>query len=227
MNKEHTQKQFRGPLALVLAVALVLGGCAGMSKTERGAATGAGAGAAAGAVIGKVTGNAAKGAIIGAVLGGTAGAVIGQQMDKQAEELEGDLEGAQVERVGEGIQITFDSAILFGYDSSELMAPAKANLRDLAASLAKYPNTEIMIVGHTDDRGSDSYNQTLSEQRARAAAQYLQSQGVARARVTTLGKGEMEPVASNATDSGRSQNRRVEIAIYASDEFREQVGSRN
>ncbi len=226
MKSIFTKQRWVWLLASLMIAGTTLTGCANLSKTEKGAAVGAGAGAAVGGAIGKATGSTAKGAIIGAVVGGTAGAVIGQQMDKQARELDRELEGAQVERVGEGIQITFDSAILFGFDSSELAPDARSNLRDLAASLEKYPNTEVLIVGHTDDKGTDSYNQSLSERRARSAAQFLTTQGVARSRITTMGKGEMEPVASNASESGRAENRRVEIAIYASDDYREDVSSR-
>jgi outer membrane protein OmpA-like peptidoglycan-associated protein len=223
MNAKLTKRYITLPLIALVLFSTALAGCASMSRTERGAATGAGAGAVIGGVIGRATGNTAKGAVIGAVVGGTAGAVIGAQMDRQAEELEEELEGAEVERVGEGIQVTFDNAILFGFDSSELSSSARANLSDLAASLQEYPNTDVVIVGHTDSVGSDEYNQRLSERRADATGSYLISRGVSPSRVTTLGRGESEPVASNATDMGRSENRRVEIGIFASEEYREQL----
>ena len=210
--------------ALLLAMSVT--GCANLSKTEKGAAVGAGAGAVVGGAIGKAAGSTAKGAIVGAVVGGTAGAIIGRQMDKQARELEEELEDADVERVGEGIQITFDSGILFDFDSSNLRGDARANLNELAMSLKEYPNTDVLIVGHTDATGSDAYNQQLSERRASSAAQYLMSQGISRGRITTLGKGEMEPVASNESDYGRQQNRRVEVAIFASEEYRDELTSR-
>lgn len=225
MRFATTRYSFILPLALLLLGTTA--GCASMSNTEKGAAAGAGAGAVVGGAIGKAAGSTAKGAIIGAVVGGTAGAIIGRQMDKQAEELEDDLEGAQVERVGEGIQVTFDNAILFGFDSSELSTNARQNLGDLASSLQKYPNTDVVIVGHTDSKGTDDYNQRLSERRANSAAQYLLSQGIAPGRITTLGKGEAEPVASNDSDYGRAQNRRVEVAIFASEEYRDQLTSNN
>lgn len=215
-------------LILTLFVgSLSLTGCASLSNTEKGAGAGAGAGAVIGGVIGNATGSTAKGAIIGAVLGGAAGAVIGQQMDKQAAELEEELEGAEIERVGEGIQITFDSGILFDFDSSGLRAEAQDNLNTLATSLQEYPNTDLTVVGHTDSKGSDTYNQALSEQRANSAVEYLLSQGISDARITMMGKGETEPVATNDTEAGRQQNRRVEIAIYASDEYRDEVGGQN
>ncbi len=227
MRTQFTNKFFALPIFALLLFGAALMGCSSMSRTEKGAATGAGAGAVIGGVIGRATGSTAKGAVIGAVVGGGAGAIIGAQMDKQADELDQELEGAQVERVGEGIQVTFDSAILFGFDSDNLSAQAKTNLSDLAQSLQKYPNTEAVVVGHTDAVGSDSYNQRLSERRAAAAGNYLISQGVARSRVTTLGRGESEPVASNETEMGRSSNRRVEIGIFATEEYREQLDQQN
>lgn len=228
--KTFTHKRFSHlTVALLVASLSLMGlaGCASLSNTEKGAATGAGAGAVVGGVIGKVTDKGtAKGAILGAVIGGAAGAIIGQQMDKQARELEDELEGADVERVAEGIQVTFDSGILFDFDSDDLRAVAQNNLRNFAESLQDYDNTDILIVGHTDSRGSDSYNYELSQRRAEAAASYLQAMGISRSRITTVGRGETEPVASNDTDYGRQENRRVEIAIYASEEYRDEVNSR-
>lgn len=216
----------RRPVTLLLAGLLGLGsltGCARLNKTQEGAVVGAGAGAVVGGVIGKAAGNTAAGAIVGAAVGGTAGAIIGRQMDKQAEELEQELEGAEIERVGEGIQITFDSAILFAVDSSELSDTAKENLRQLAESLKKYPNTEVLIAGHTDSTGPEEYNQRLSERRAESAAAFLIYQGVDPSRIRTVGHGETMPVASNETAVGRQQNRRVEVAIYASEAYRQQL----
>ncbi|MCH8960932.1 MAG: OmpA family protein [Bacteroidetes bacterium] len=162
------------------------------------------------------------------ILGGVAaGAIIGQDMDKQAAELEKDLKDAEIERVGEGIQITFNSGILFDFDAAGLRTEARENLSTLAESLQDYPNTELMIVGHTDSRGAEDYNQDLSLRRANSAAGHLVTQGVPRDRMTILGKGETEPVASNDTDAGRQQNRRVEVAIYASEEYREEVSGQN
>lgn len=216
-------------LVLVLGVSLLfVTGCASLSNTERGAAIGAGAGGAAGAAIGKATGdNTAEGAIIGAIVGGTAGAIIGQRMDRQAEELDQELENAQVERVGEGIKVTFDNALLFDFDSSALRLEAQDNLRDLAASLQDFDDTEVLVVGHTDSQGAESYNQRLSERRASSAAEYLIERGLRPSRITTLGKGELEPMASNDTATGRQQNRRVEVAIYASEEYRDEIVQRH
>ena len=214
-------------LAAVTLVALAsfgLSACASMSNKERGAVIGASAGAAVGGVIGNNTGGStAKGAIIGAVVGGAAGAIIGHQMDQQAKELAINIPGAKVERVGEGIQVTFESGLLFDFDSDAIRSDAGRNLTELAQSLKKYPDTQLLIVGHTDSRGDESYNQGLSYRRANSAAAYLQAQGVARARVATNGRGEYEPVASNDTDAGRQLNRRVEVAIYASEAYRNQV----
>jgi outer membrane protein OmpA-like peptidoglycan-associated protein len=200
-------------LALVL-----LAGCA--TKTQTGAVVGAAGGAAVGGVIGKVAGSTAKGAIIGAVVGGAAGAIIGHQMDKQAKELEQNIKGAKVERVGEGIQVTFASGLLYDFDSDVVRPEAKANLRELAASLEKYAGSNLLIVGHTDQLGGMAYNRSLSERRATAAATYLITQGVSGARIATRGMGEAEPIALNETEAGRAANRRVEVAIYASEATR-------
>jgi outer membrane protein OmpA-like peptidoglycan-associated protein len=211
--------------ASVLAVALVFPACSSLNKTQKGAIIGAAAGAGAGAVVGGKLGSTAKGAIIGAAVGGVAGAAIGAQMDKQAKELAMDVEGARVERVGEGIAVTFESGLLFDFDSDVIRGAARDNLVNLANSLKKYPKTDLMIVGHTDSMGADAYNQALSERRARAAKAFLISQGVASDRVQVAGRGEAEPIAENETDAGRSQNRRVEVAIYASEEMRKSAGN--
>ncbi len=226
MMRRLQRQGFIAPVALLLALGLTFTGCASLSNTEKGAAAGAATGAVVGGVIGKTQGSTAKGAIIGAVVGGAAGAIIGQQMDEQAQELEEDLEGAEVARVGEGIQITFDNAILFDFDSAQLRAAARENLGDLSASLQEYPNTNLLIIGHTDAVGAAAYNQELSERRANSAAEYLLGHGIPADRITTIGKGEREPVATNETEYGRQQNRRVEIAIYASEEYREELQQR-
>lgn len=203
----------------VPAILILLAGCA--TRAQTGAVVGTAGGAVVGGVIGKVAGSTARGAIIGAVVGGTAGAIIGSRMDQQARELEQTVEGATVVRVGEGIQVTFDSGLLFDFDSDAVKPTARTNLQALARSLAKFPDSDVLIIGHTDATGSDAYNQGLSVRRADAAATYLISEGVARTRVGTYGLGESEPVASNDTESGRATNRRVEVAIYASRAARE------
>lgn len=224
MTHDFRSRHLIFSLLVLVTLGLTAMGCSSLSNTEKGAAIGAGAGGAAGAAIGKATGGGtAEGAIIGAMVGGTAGAIIGQRMDRKAEELENELENAEVERVGEGIKITFDNAILFDFDSATLRSEAQTNLRDLTESLQDFEETEVLIVGHTDSKGSEEYNQRLSERRANSAAEYLVEQGLRASRITTRGKGESEPVATNETVEGRQQNRRVEVAIFASEEYREEL----
>lgn len=201
-------------LVFTLGACIVLGGCHA-SRTAKGAAIGAAGGGAVGAAIGNHYDNTLLGALIGAAVGGTAGGLIGRHMDKQAEELRNDLKGATVERVGEGIKITFDSGLLFDVDQSALNGTSKANLDRLAQTLNKYADTDILIEGHTDNTGADDHNMDLSKRRAESVANYLATGGVKASRFTTMGYGETQPVASNDTDAGRAQNRRVDIAIYA------------
>ncbi|MDP9202366.1 MAG: OmpA family protein [Gemmatimonadota bacterium] len=222
MTMSNTQR-LRALSALLVAGSVGASACASLNKKEEGAVIGATAGAAVGGVIGNQTGSTARGAIIGAVVGGTAGAIIGHQMDQQAKELSQNIKGATVERVGEGIQVTFASGLLFAFDSDSIQAAAGTNLRELASSLQKYPESQLLIVGHTDNVGDDSYNQLLSQRRANSAAAYLAAQGVARTRLATSGKGESEPVTTNETDAGRQKNRRVEVAIYASEAYRNRL----
>jgi len=184
-------------------------------------------GTAAGAVIGGVLGNnlgkgknAPAGAVLGGIVGGVAGNVIGRNMDKQAKEIKETLPGAEVERVGEGIKVTMkENMVNFGFDSSDLTPAAKANLDKLAQVLKNNMDTNINIYGHTDSKGTDAYNLSLSERRAAAVKNYLVSQGVSAGRMFTMGVGEKEPVASNDTDAGRAENRRVEFAITANEEM--------
>lgn len=204
----------RRALLVGTLTSLLLAGCA--SKAGTGAVIGTAGGAVVGGVIGKVAGSTAKGAIIGAVVGGTVGGIIGSKMDAQAKELEQTVEGATIERVGEGIQVTFASGMLYDFDSDFVKPDARSNLQALARSLEKWPDSDVLIIGHTDQVGSSSYNQGLSERRSNAAASYLITQGVSGTRIATRGLGETEPVASNETEAGRAANRRVEIAIYAS-----------
>jgi outer membrane protein OmpA-like peptidoglycan-associated protein len=217
----------RNLLAFSLLGAFVLSGCASLSKTQEGAIIGGSTGAVIGGIIGNQTGSTARGAIIGAAVGGAAGALIGREMDQQAAALEEELPGATVERVGEGIQVTFASGILFDFDSYALRTPARDNLANLAASLNRYPDSEVLIVGHTDSRGEEVYNQRLSENRSDAARAYLVQQGVDATRVKAMGMGESEPVDTNDTDEGRQANRRVEVAIFASEEYRKRLAGGN
>ena len=201
---------------LMLCAAVLLSGC-GASNTVKGTAIGVGGGAAVGAGVGKIAGNTALGAIIGAAVGGTAGALIGKKMDKQKKELEASIPDATVETVnnGEAIKVTFDSGILFATNSSTVSDASKSALRNFASSLNSNPDTNIKIIGHTDNTGRVEYNQTLSEKRAKSVYDYLLNQSVSSNRMSFEGKGITEPVADNSTAAGRQQNRRVEILILA------------
>lgn len=213
-------KKIRVIFFVGLSVALILQGCASMNKTTKGAAIGTAAGGAMGAVVGKATGNTALGAIIGATVGGASGAIIGHQMDKQAKEIEAAVPDASVERVGEGIVVEFSSAVLFGFNKSDLSTEAKVNLDKLVTVLNTYPDTNIEIQGHTDDKGTEAYNQTLSEKRASAVSGYLLTKQISGSRVTIKGFGETVPKYDNATEEGRTQNRRVEFLISANEKMK-------
>ncbi len=206
--------------SLVLVFLATTMGCAEWNRTQKGAAIGAGAGAAAGSLIGYAAGNTAAGLLIGAAVGGVAGAFIGNYMDKQAAEIERDIAGAKVERIGEGIKITFDSGILFDVDRADLKSDSKAELARLSTILNKYEDTNILLAGHTDSTGSAEYNMGLSQRRARSVADYLATQNVSPARLDVRGFGKDEPVASNDTTAGRALNRRVEVAIWANDKLK-------
>lgn len=208
----------RTSVRVVPIMLLLLAGCA--TKSQTGAVIGAGGGAVVGGVVGRMTGSTARGAIIGAAVGGAAGAIIGARMDRQAAELEQNINGATVERIGEGIAVTFASGLLFDFDSDVLRPEAQANLRELATSLEKYGDSDLLILGHTDAVGSTTYNQGLSERRANAVATYLAARGVSRARMGTRGLGETDPIAPNETEAGRQANRRVEVSIFASEAAR-------
>ena len=207
-------------LALIGSMLFGVLGCSSWSKSQQGAAIGTAAGAAVGAIIGKQAGNTAVGAIIGAVVGGAAGAYIGNYMDKQAEEIERDLEGATVERIGEGIKITFDSGILFDVDKAALRPEAQTNLDKLAVILNKYEDTDILIEGHTDATGTEEYNLELSRKRSQSVGNHLTGQQIIATRFTMMGYGESQPIADNETAGGRQTNRRVEIAIMANDKLK-------
>lgn len=193
------------------------------SKTAKGGIIGGLGGAAAGGVLGRVIGGksgTAKGAIIGAAVGGAGGALIGRRMDKQAAELKKEMAGAKVERVGEGIKITFDSGLLFAKNSSALTSAAQANIKELAQTLIKYGDTNVIVEGHTDNTGTDAINDPLSQRRAQAVANYAQQQGVDASRFTVSGYGSKQPIADNSTEAGRVANRRVEVAIFANEKLK-------
>ncbi len=209
-------------LALLLIPALVATGCAtdgqsSSSSSNSRATTGAVLGAIAGAVAGHQM-DKKRGALVGAVVGAAAGGAIGQQMDKQQQEFEEQLAAEQranqieIERVREDtLKLTLNNEVSFKFNSADLEPGFKPSLNKLAEVLMNNPNTAITIVGHTDDKGSDSYNMQLSLRRAESVVAYLRSRGVASSRLSAEGRGESEPRASNATADGRAMNRRVEI----------------
>ena len=205
---------------LIISFLAVTSGCAGWSRTQKGAVIGAGTGGAVGGIIGYATGSTVAGILIGAAVGGLAGGFIGNYMDKQAAEIERDIEGAKVERVGEGIKITFSSGILFDVDKANLKDPYKGELSQLATILNKYEDTNILLAGHTDSTGSDEHDLELSRRRAQSVANYLATQNVNSARFSTQGYGKSDPIASNDTPEGRAQNRRVEVAIWANEKLK-------
>ena len=206
----------------VLIISFLVGtmGCAEWNRTVKGAAIGAGVGGAAGGLIGHATGNTAAGVLIGAAVGGAAGALIGNYMDKQAAEIERDMDGAKVERVGEGIKITFNSGILFDVNKANLKDYSRTELTNLGTILNKYDDTNILLAGHTDATGSEQYNLELSRRRAQSVSDYLTVQNINPERFTVQGYGESGPIASNDTADGRAQNRRVEVAIWANEKLK-------
>ncbi|SFC46217.1 Outer membrane protein OmpA [Parapedobacter composti] len=210
----------------VATSAMLLSSCGtiqSMSNTQKGAATGAVAGGALGAIIGNKAGNTAVGVLAGAALGGVAGGLIGKKMDKQAAEIERTVAGAEVIKADEGIIVKFDSGILFDFDKTEVKPAARENIGKLVASLNQEPDTDILVIGHTDNKGTDSYNQGLSERRAKAVRDYAVSQGLAARRIKTEGRSFHEPIADNSTEAGRAQNRRVEIVIVANEKMKQEA----
>jgi outer membrane protein OmpA-like peptidoglycan-associated protein len=205
------------------ALVVIETGCSSLNKTQKGAAIGAGAGGVIGGLIGRSAGNTALGAIIGGAVGGTAGALIGRRMDKQAAEIKQTVPGATVTRQGEGILVKFDSGLLFDTDRSDIKPASQTNLQNLASSLKANPETNILIVGHTDDTGTDTHNMDLSIRRAESVKGYLAIGGVGSSRLSTSGKGESEPIADNTTADGRAQNRRVEIVIVANEQMKNEA----
>ncbi|MDO4691506.1 MAG: OmpA family protein [Porphyromonadaceae bacterium] len=208
-----------------IAVALLSGSflftSCGLSNAIKGGGIGTAAGAALGAGIGNVAGNTGLGAAIGAVVGGAAGALIGNKMDKQKKELEEAVEGAKIESVNDGqaIRVTFDSGILFATSSANLSQKSIASLKAFADNAKTNGLTNIQIIGHTDNTGTDRINDPLSVNRAKSVYNYLASQGVDAKRMSFLGKGSHEPIADNTTAEGRKENRRVEVYILPSQEM--------
>lgn len=215
-------KKIKNVLLLFLGATVIFTSCKNMSKAQKGVLIGAGAGGAVGAGVGKAAGNTALGAIIGATVGGAAGGIIGRKMDKQAEEI-AKIPGAEVKRVGEGINVTFEEGVLFGYDKADISGNAEKKLTELANILNKYPDTYVLVEGHTDATGSDAYNTSLSKRRAEAVSDELREKNVKNNRIRTAWYGEGQPKYSNETEGDRAKNRRVEFAIYASEELIKQA----
>lgn len=215
-------------VALMLAGTFVLSSCdpiRNANNTQKGAGIGAVAGGVIGGILGNNIGkggNTALGAVIGAAVGGAAGGVIGNRMDKQAQKIEQVLPGAEVVRTEEGINLILDenSRVTFDYNASSLTSTAKANLDKLIEVFNEYPDTNLLIVGHTDNVGSQSYNLPLSQKRAQSVRDYLVSKGISSSRLTSQGKGLEEPISDNSTADGRAHNRRVEIAITANEKMK-------
>lgn len=213
-------------VAVIFSISLILVSCdatRNASSKQKGTVIGAGSGAAIGGVIGNNVGegNTALGAIIGGVVGGAAGAYIGNRMDQQAKEIEQEIPGAEVERVGEGINVTFDenSGIYFETEKYNVNAESRESLDRLVNILKEYSGSNILVEGHTDSTGSDAYNLTLSKNRAQSVTNYLIQNGITRDRMDTKWYGESQPKYDNSTVDGRAQNRRVELAIVANEEL--------
>jgi outer membrane protein OmpA-like peptidoglycan-associated protein len=209
--------KFKAGFFSQLLVVIFLVSCSSWNNTQKGAVIGAGTGGAVGGVIGSKKGKTAEGAVIGAVIGGAVGAGIGIYMDKQAEKMEKEMKDAEIERVGEAIKVTFDSGILFGFDSFSLTPASQETIMKFAGILNEYPDTDITIEGHTDNRGAYDYNLNLSKKRAESVRNYLKMQQVSGDRMITNGYSYDRPIADNTTEDGRAKNRRVEILITANE----------
>jgi outer membrane protein OmpA-like peptidoglycan-associated protein len=207
-------------LLIVIVLAVSLAGCKSMNKSQKGAVIGGASGGVVGGVVGRSVGNTAMGAIIGATVGGVGGAIIGRQMDKQAEEIAKEMGDVDVIREGEAIVIRFKEKVLFAYDRSDLSVDAKGSLDKLRTTLLKYPETNITVIGHTDSKGTEKYNQTLSENRANSVTTYIRENGVENSRLIAIGKGETDPISTNNTDEGSASNRRVEFVITANEKMK-------
>ncbi len=224
-------------LKKISLVALTLIFVAGLSSCEatrnannkqKGAVIGTAGGAILGAIIGNNTGKKGSGgelgAVIGGVVGGTAGVLIGNKMDKQAQKIEEEIPGAQVERIEDGILVTFDenSGVHFETEKYNINPTSEVLLTKLSNILKEYPDTNVLVVGHTDSSGSAAYNMTLSERRAYAVTNYfIQNKGLNSSRFTTTWFGEDQPIADNSTAEGRAKNRRVNIAIVPNEKMKE------
>lgn len=218
-----------GIIALAMTVLIAFTNCEATknaNNTQKGAAIGVAAGGIIGAIIGNNTGgNTELGAVIGGAIGGVAGGIIGKQMDEQAKKIEEEVPGAQVERVDDGIVITFDgenAGAHFETNKYNINTVSASTLDRLAEILVEYPDTDVLIVGHTDSAGAESYNMTLSKNRAQAVTNYFVSnKGLSAGRFTTKWFGETQPIASNETPEGRAANRRVNVVIVPNDKMKE------
>ena len=202
------------------ALMILLAGCSTMNKQQKGTAVGAAGVAAIGAAVSK--GNI-WGILAGAAIGGLAGNLIGKKMDAQAKELTQAVPTAEVQRVGEGINMTFASGLMFKINSSDLSDEYKDDLASAAEVFVKYPETSIIIEGHTDDSGSDAFNLTLSEKRAKSVADFLNSKGIDKSRITQKGYGETQPKYANDSEENRQKNRRVEIGVIANEQMKQEA----
>ena len=213
----------RVPVILAVTGAMALSACAtdpygqptNMSRTQQGVLAGAATGAILGAVRDDDSNNRGRDIARGAIVGGAAGGLVGSVLDAQARALQSQMTtpGVQVVNTGQTLNVTLPEGVLFAFDSAAVSGPAQNDLYALARNLQQYPNSTVQVIGHTDSTGAASYNMDLSQRRARAVAAILTSGGVSPNRIATSGMGSSQPVASNATDAGRAQNRRVEIVI--------------
>ncbi len=231
-------KKIMNKISLIAAAVMIMAsGCETVkktNKTQRGAAAGAAGGAVIGGIIGNNVGNknnTVLGAVIGGVIGGVAGGIIGNKMDRQAEKIKNEIPGAVVQRVGEGIIVTFNEnnpdgskmGVYFDFDKSDITANSIRALDKLVQIFKEYPETNLLVEGHTDDKGAEDYNMALSERRAKAVGNYLRAQGIAATRLTISWYGEGQPKVENTNDITRAENRRVEFAITANDKMKEEA----
>ena len=214
---------------VIITIALSIGftNCKAVKNAnnkQKGAVIGATGGAVLGAIIGNNVGkggNGELGAVIGGVVGGTAGVLIGNKMDKQAQKIEEEIPGAQVERVDDGIVVTFDegSGVYFATNKYNINEQSQTNLNKLIGVFKEFPDTNILVVGHTDSVGDDNYNMSLSKNRAYSVSNYLTQKGVSEGRLTTNWFGESQPMHDNSTSAGRAKNRRVNVAILPNEKM--------
>jgi outer membrane protein OmpA-like peptidoglycan-associated protein len=208
----------------VAACSILFVGCSTMNKQQKGTVAGAAGGALIGAAVSK---GSIWGVLIGAAVGGAAGNLIGKKMDQQAKELKQAIPTAEVERVGEGINMTFNSGLMFKINSSAISETYADDLTAAAEVFKKYPDTHILVEGHTDDTGSDEFNMKLSQQRAESVVKFFEAAGIPRSRMMEKWYGETQPKYPNDSEANREKNRRVELAIYANEDMKKQAQEGN